>query len=761
MIIIYMHENENKIIECEVKISRIFFPKNNLPIKSGDFMIAKVEVISNISNTYVGETISIKGHSCEIDYRSTYKLRAELLETNQYGETYNILYINKAFNLTNKDEQRVFLSAIIKKEELLEDLLNNFDNVIDLLESRDIESLTKIKGIGVHRAEKLINSYFETKDYSEIFIELDHLKLTGNMIRKLIDYYKSPEIIIKVIKESPYDLVKIEGIGFKTADEIALNMSVGLESVMRIKAFLIHILTEKAEEGKSYLYFYDLISLLHEALGFISNEKLEEVAEEMIRNNDIVLLDNGDKICLKKYYDLEQNIYDELVRIRDVPNILNKDNMDDWEETIKLTEDSQGFEFTSEQREAVELILDENVIAITGGAGVGKTSTTKGIYELFKNTEVLACALAGKAAIRITEAIGLNACTIHRGLGYNRMGFLYNKNNQLKVDVVIIDESTMINGSLFYSLLQAIPSGAKVIVVGDIQQLTPIGNCQVFSDILSSGVMPTIRLSIAHRQAQKSGIFIFSNSVAKQEQIITNDFIGKTILGENQDMVLDLHDTKLDLSDKVVDYFLQQLDEHQDILEVQIITSMKLRGNLSCYNLNAKVKSKINPFDETKDYIEISLTKKGENYKFYPLQVGDKVINMKNNYEVVDIDDKPCAVFNGNIGVILEIDKVEDICIVDFIGIGKVVLNKTAYMNLQLAYAITTHKSQGSEFLSVITCLDSSSYRMNTNELLYTACSRAKIHCVLVGDIKAVKNSINNKSMYLKQTRLASLLQIQ
>ena len=429
-------------------------------------------------------------------------------------------------------------------------------------------------------------------------------------------------------------------------------------------------------------------------------------------------------------------------------------------ETItENVEEKQGFMFTDEQRAAIKLSLDNHVMALTGGAGVGKTSTANGICSLYSGYNILACALSGKASVRITEATGLPASTIHRALGYQNGEFMFNKENKLAVDIVLIDEATMINGTLFLSLLEAIPTGAKVIIMGDVQQLTPIGNCQVFADILDSNVLPVVKLSKPHRQALRSGIIPTSIKIANQQQIFDGNYTGNAIIGELEDMELDISGKGNDesISDKIIKHFQVELEKFHDIMEVQICVPMRLRGELSCYNLNSKIQSIYNPKLSNCNEIEIFLEKKNDEAKKYIIRAGDKVINTKNNYKCINSEGEKTPVFNGNMGIVKEIEK-NGMCTIDFIGIGEVIFTKSDCKNLELGYACTVHKLQGSGFCSTIVGLDNSSYIMNNSELLYTAITRAKKYCVLIANNYAVVKSIQTKEVKTKQTFLKDML---
>lgn len=766
---------EERVLKFECALDRIFYPKYCKKVDSGEFAIFSVTVTkwleNKIDNVY---TIKLKGTCCRLEFGTTYKIFCKLAETHeQYGDTYELLYISKCIDISSKDKQKEFLKNVLN-ENIVDKLFDQYDDVIQLLENRDIKSLMKIKGIGNQVALRLIDEYEESKDYSSIYMELGQLGLTHTFIKKLVDFYHSPNTVIDVVRNNPYDLVRVDGVGFKKADEVACKVGIGQYDPKRIKGFLLHHLNEQGEAGKSYLFYQELMKALYDTLGFIPEEVINITAKQMIDNEDVVVIDDGSKIALRKFYNLENRIMEELLRLQ-IGNIkivennseniedLHKDyipksfNISNWEKIIKNVEENQGFDFTDEQRDAIKLSLENNVMTLTGLAGAGKTSTANGICSLYDNYSILACALSGKASVRITEATGLPASTIHRALGYQNGEFTYNKENKLAVDIVLIDEATMINGALFLSLLEAIPTGAKVIIMGDVQQLTPIGNCQVFADILDSDVLPVVKLTKPHRQALMSGIIPTSIKVANQEQIFGNKFEGNTILGELKDMELDISNSKESMADCIIRHFQTEMDKFNNIMEVQVCVPMRLKGELSCYNLNTKIQNLYNPKFNKENEIEIFLEKKNDEAKKYVIRVGDKVLNTKNNYKCTNSDGDTTPVFNGNIGIVKEIED-NGYCTIDFVGIGEVVFSKAESKNLELAYACTVHKMQGSGFTSTIVGMDTGSYIMNNSELLYTAITRAKKYCVLVGNNYAISKAIRTKEVKTKQTFLKDML---
>lgn len=768
---------EEKILKFECALDRIIYPKYSKKVQSGDFAIFSMRITKWIDNQIDGvEVIKLKGTTCTLEYGTTYKIFCKLAETHEiYGDTYGLIYISKCIDISSKDKQKEFLKNVLN-ENLVEKLFDEYDDVIKLLENRDVKSLMKIKGIGNQVALRMIDEYEESKDYSSIYMELGQLGFTHTFIKKLVDFYKSPDTVIDIVKNNPYDLLRVDGIGFKKADEVACKVGITQYDVRRIKGFLLYYLNDQGEAGRSYLNYQDLMKALYDTLGFVPEEIINTTAKQMIDNKDVVVLDNGSKIALKKFYDLEKNIMNELFRlqiglVKVVENDSNKlnsihddyipksFNIGNWETITENVEEKQGFMFTDEQRAAIKLSLDNHVMALTGGAGSGKTSTANGICSLYSGYSILACALSGKASVRITEATGLSASTIHRALGYQNGEFMFNKDNKLAVDIVLIDEATMINGALFLSLLEAIPTGAKVIIMGDVQQLTPIGNCQVFADILDSNVLPVVKLSKPHRQALRSGIIPTSIKIANQEQIFDGNYTGNVIIGELEDMELDISGKGNDesISDKIIKHFQIELEKFHDIMEVQICVPMRLRGELSCYNLNSKIQSIYNPKLSNGNEIEIFLEKKKDEAKKYIIRAGDKVINTKNNYKCINSEGDTTPVFNGNMGIVKEIEK-NGMCTIDFIGIGEVIFTKSDCKNLELGYACTVHKLQGSGFCSTIVGLDNSSYIMNNSELLYTAITRAKKYCVLIANNYAVVKSIQTKEVKTKQTFLKDML---
>ena len=783
--------NEN-IIKLEISLQRIFFPKNASSVDSGNFAIfmAKVEkVLDGDYDKKKNKSIKLKGNVPTLNYGATYKLTCVLEESNEkYGDTYKILFMNKMIDLGDEYKQKEFLSTILTERQVEELFKTHGDNVISLLDEGNTEELCKVKGITAKKAKRILSIYNDAKDYSDILMELAKLNLTNTFIKKITDHYRNPETAIKVVRENPYKLIEIDGIGFKMADSIALKVGMDKFDIRRVGGYMVHYLQEQGEMGRSYVLYDELLKAVYDTLGFVPEEIMRRVAKVLVEQKTLIVSSDAQKIALNKYYKLETKLAKEIIRLAkglndnnnneicDVDNecvsdINMKTKLETYVPTLKFVdvderlaeiERGQGFEFTEEQKQAILSIMDNNVVVLTGLAGAGKSSTANGIVNLFDNANVVATALSGKASVRLKEATGLNATTIHRALGYGGGGFEYNKDNKMPCDVVVIDEATMINGSLFLCLLEAIPTGAKVVILGDIQQLTPIGNCQVFNDLLTCGVIKTVKLTKPHRQALRSGIIPLSMEIANNKPIFNNKFTGKQTLGELQDMFLDIHNKDCDLAQLVVEKFKEEIEIYKDVMKVQVCVPMRLRGSLSCYNLNNMIQEVYNPkneFVDNEDCIRI-LMEKGtdeDDRREYVLRVNDKVVNTVNNYNTISTNGVKTPIYNGNIGCITSISS-DGIVTIDFEGIGEVILDKNESKNLELAYAMTTHKLQGSGFDSVIVAMDGSSFIMNNAEQLYTAITRAKKRCTLVGDTTAIRKAILTKEVNKKQTFLCDFL---
>lgn len=410
-----------------------------------------------------------------------------------------------------------------------------------------------------------------------------------------------------------------------------------------------------------------------------------------------------------------------------------------------------GFKYCFTVPTNMLVLRREGRIFITGNTG--KTSTVAGILYALPGIEFAQCALSGKAANRLTEVTNFEGKTIHRLLEYNPgQGFYYDKNNKLPCELVLLDEGSMVGGDIFLKLLEAVSNNSRLIILGDIDQLDAIGLGSAFKDIIASNTIPTVKLIKIMRQAEKSGIITESQKIAKSVQITENNFHGTKTYGELQDFTVHCEENQnilLEISNCYKNY----INKVNSIMDLQFICPMRERGEISCKNINSLIQNLYNPkrIDKNEIVIKGSLGKCN-----YILREGDKVINRKNNYNTLNTNGEITFIYNGNIGIIEKIEYSS--MVINFDEIGRVVINNDFYKNIELAYCITTHLSQGSQFDYVVYAFDMSSYILLNKEQLYTAVSRAKVHCDLYAENKALQLGIKTSKAIIKHTWLKDLL---
>lgn len=733
------------MIKCEIKIKKIMYPKNKA-VESGEYAIFAGEVIKHISGEKpiinVGfRTVSLKGNVPAIEEGNTFTIIFDKPETNNYGTSYSVVSISKEIDPTNKNQLKEYLNLVCGKT-IAEELIK-LENPYQLLTNKNDEELLKVKGIGESRLEQIYKNIGTYADYSQAYIALEPLGLTKNQIKNICLATGGAISAVEICKTNAYSLIdKVKGIGFKVADDIALKCGLSPFDDKRIKAAIKHILSICGESGKSYLLAHQL---LQEIRKIISLEffKLDSVIRQMVESNELCLSNDGMKVALPYYIKLEQDIANEIRRLVNAKSVIKIP--ENWKEQVKEIEEIQGWEYTDEQFVGIERVLLDNLVVICGKAGSGKSSITNAMTAILNMYDISLCCLSAKAAQRLRELTNSeSASTIHKLLGLG----LENKEDidtQILSDIIIIDEASMISGSLFLTLLKSIKTGAKVIILGDDGQLTSIGNCAVFADLLRAKILSVVELTKIHRQAEKSAIITQSINIRKQIPICKKDFKGHMVLGELQDLELFMLDQE-DLLYSIKKKFLEDLEIVKDILEVQVISALKTRGALSIKNINNEIQALVNP-KTSKFFTGANDTK---------IYINDKVINLKNNYKAQDVEGMKKAVFNGSIGIVTNIDS--DSVTIDFVGIGKVVIEKENFNNINLAYAISCHSAQGSQWQHVICAFDMSSYILLNVELLYTAITRAMLHCSLIIDQKTMEHCLRTVEQKTKQTLLPMFL---
>ena len=720
-----------------------------------DFTIAVVHIVEvksgKVKIDRIGN-ITIKGTMASLNIGGTYNLVADYKKDPKWGEQYQVIKIYNAitFEKDDKTRQKKFLASLFTPNQI-EAIYEALDDPYEVFINNDIEKLVTVKGCGFYNATLWLNRFQENLHIGKIFSELEEYDLTIGMIKKLMNKYDSPELVISKVKDNPYILcTEVDGIGWKTADKIAIAGGMQEHDTKRVCAFIIHYLSEVGESGHSWITTDELMGALLDNLG-------EELPDEVIRESIYDVQEQlwwskeKDRIGLLKYHIYEMKVAKELIRIRDAES---KIKQGDWEDAIKHIEHQNGWFFTDEQKLGVKTALENNVVVIHGEAGTGKSTSVSALLEALRGHSYAQCALSGRASSRMAEITGVEGYTIHRLLGFpcqdetakNR--FEYHDENPLTQEIIIVDEISMIDIRLFYYLVRAIPSGSKLIMLGDMGQLESIGAGNIAFDMIQSKEIPTVYLSQIHRQAAASAIITEARKIRQSKQIIDKEWVGKETRGELQDLSLDCYSDMSNTFYKIMEKFSAKMNEPNfDIMETQILVPLKNRGDACTFNINNTIQELYNPAADNKQ--EIVLYKKG-----MPMIIreGDKIINTQNNYKTSP------PVFNGNIGVVTAINLQKNEITVSFVNLGSVTLDSTGFQGLELGYAITIHKSQGSQFDNVILGIDFSGYALLTRELLYTGITRAKKKCEIVAQTGALRFATATEGVSTKQTHLQECL---
>lgn len=636
------------------------------------------------------------------------------------------------------EEKHIFLRSILP-ESYAESLIEAYPHDEDIITKIREGTLdySNIKGIGHIVFKRIQNIVNENYEIQEALIELSKYGITYRIIKRLIDHFKgSPTLVVQKVKENVYCLTEVEYLGFITVDKYALNNGVPKDSPYRIEAAIEYVLKEEESNGHCWLPKEAVIKKTAEITKLEPNVIDSFIESEDFKTNKKFYY-NENKIGLYKNYYYESKIAENLIRLMKYKNNFKVDNL---EEKIKTIQNEQGFEFTDEQLNAIKKAVEENVLIISGRAGSGKTSILKAIIKLLNKYSYETCALSGKAVQRIIESTGLNSKTIHRLLGFEpKTGFAYNQNNRLPATIVVLDECSMVNSQLFYHMVSAIQDGSKFIIIGDIEQLPPIGVGAVLKDMIDSGIIPVVELTKVHRQALRSGILLAANHIRDGLQITKRNEFNTKVIGELRDLIIYPCPKGTNIQSKVIELCLNVKDK-VDIMDFQVIVPLKTRGALSTKELNNLLQPIFNPN-----------TEEGIKCNGYEFKIGDKIIKHGNDYNN--------GIFNGTLGIIKWIDKNEKIVGFKFIGTDKeVAYGYDDLKTIDLAYALTGHSTQGSQFKYVLLALDFSAYTLLNKQWVYTGLTRASHKCAFVFENEALRYAIRKNDIIKRNTFLKDLL---
>lgn len=612
------------------------------------------------------------------------------------------------------------------------------------------ERLAEIKGISERKAMEISSQVEEKRELRQAMIFLQKYGISINLAVKI--YHKYGSEIYSILQENPYRLADdIQGVGFKIADEIAARVGIRTDSDFRIRSGIQYALLQAAGEGHTYLPKEELTKRTARLLE-IEPEYIEKHYMDLAMERKIILKEtNGNvKVFASSYYLMEANTAAMLAELDiryDVP-------VREMEDRIRRIEDSSGMELDELQKQAVQEAVQNGLFVLTGGPGTGKTTTINTIIRYFEleGMDIYLAAPTGRAAKRMSETSGYEAKTIHRMLELNggveeTAGFERNESNPLGADVVIVDEMSMVDISLMHSLLKAIVPGTRLILVGDANQLPSVGPGSVLRDIIESGKYQVVRLNKIFRQASQSDIVVNAHKINEGKEVILDN--------KSRDFFfLKRYDADVIIS-VVIQLIKQKLPKYVDAkpFDIQVLTPMR-KGLLGVERLNRILQQYLNPKDAKKAEHEV-----GDRI----FREGDKVMQIKNNYQLewevrskygLAID-KGLGVFNGDMGIVRQINDFAQTVTVEFEE-GKMV--EYAYKGLdelELAYAITIHKSQGSEYPAVVIPLLHGPKMLMNRNLLYTAVTRARKCVTLVGDETVFEQMEHNVT---EQVRYSGLI---
>ncbi len=613
------------------------------------------------------------------------------------------------------------------------------------------ERLAEIKGISMRIAESIGEQMREKRGMRRVMIYLQELGISTNMAVKIYNYYEMR--VFDVIKENPYQLVEdIQGIGFRTADEIASRAGIMPDSVYRIQSGILYSLNQAIGEGNTYLTEEALVTraiALLECSEVVVKLQLENLimTGKLISKNE----EGEERIFSSLCYYTELSCARRLIDM----NMHGMGDREKIESAVLKIEKSEKIVLDDIQREAVIMAAMHGISVITGGPGTGKTTIIKVLLAYFDITgqDVLLAAPTGRAAKRMSEATGYEARTIHRmleiGIG-GGMEYGKNEDDPLEADVVIVDEMSMVDVFLYHSLLKAIVPGTRFIMVGDVSQLPSVGPGAVLKDVIQSGIFHVATLEHIFRQAAKSDIVVNAHRINKGEQIKLDNKSEDFFFLERDDVNV--------IIDSIVYLVTSKIPGYVDArpFEIQVMTPMR-KGALGVENLNKVLQERLNPPSPGKEEI-IS----GD----FLLREGDKVMQIKNNYQLEwEINNKRgicidsgLGVFNGDIGYVKSINKAAGMVVIVFDDNREVVYQTSGLEELELSYAITIHKSQGSEYPAIVMPILTGPAMLMNRNLLYTAVTRAKKCVMIIGSSNSIKGMIENKSEMKRNSGLKERL---
>jgi exodeoxyribonuclease V alpha subunit len=703
--------------------------------EGNDFVVAKLREKDK------RELTTIVGNLSGINPGESLKLTGNWVHNKKFGEQFQVETFEVTIPATLLGIQKYLASGLINGigPIMSERIVEKFGlDTLEVIEKKP-ERLSEVEGIGPKRISMIKRTWEEQKEIKEIMIFLQGHGVSASYSAKIFKEYGNQSI--EIVKENPYRLAHdIYGTGFITADKIAQHLGIDQNSLMRAKAGLLYVLNQLTEGGHVYYPENQLIHKAREIL-HVDEEIVFQAIRELSKEKEVFLEDlepegNLRAVFLAPFYVAETGVAQRLINLKESPSNIRTIHP---EKAIEWVQQKLGIELARRQEEAVLLAATSKVLVITGGPGTGKTTIITAILRIFQQLKlgVLLAAPTGRAAKRMNEATGWTAKTIHRLLEYSpqKGGFKKDQDDLLEADVVIIDETSMVDTLLMHHLLKAIPSHAHLILVGDVDQLPSVGPGSVLKDIIKSGRFTVVTLTEIFRQAQESMIVVNAHKVNQGQVPVLKDV--------DKPEESDFQFIQEEDPEKILQNILNLCSEtipgpyrFHPLREIQVLTPMH-KGTLGVTNLNTELQKRLNPGPS-------GITRGAWNFR-----LGDKVMQTVNNYDK--------DVFNGDIGCISKIDPEEREVVIDFDG-RLIPYDYSDLDEIVLAYAVSVHKAQGSEYPIVILPVVTQHYLLLQRNLIYTGMTRAKKRVILIGTKKALAIAIRNNKPQRRYTLLSERL---
>ncbi len=733
-------------MQIEGPIEDIIFrnEQNGYTVFILDFKSTPVTCVGKLINANVGENLSLEG---------------EFVNNSKYGYQFAFESYEVVLPTTLAGIEKYLSSGLIKGvgPATAKNIVNHFkEQTFDIIEMSP-SSLAEVKNISMKKALEIGDKFKELKKLQNTVMFLQKYNMTTNMALKIYEVYGTKTI--DIVKNNPYRLVEdVDGIGFMTADKIAKSIGIPFDSEYRVRAGILHALNNAVEKtGNTYMPKGLLINQAESILELDSatHQNLYDDALQGLTLDKTVInmWHDGYEIIVPSKYYFYENAVAQKIALLNSSTITKKQNIED---EIKFFEERNHITFHDEQKAAIINAINSGVSVITGGPGTGKTTIIKCIIEILKQNKLRFMLLAptGRAAKRMSDSTGEEAKTIHRALEVasgdmaSLSRFVYNENNPFKTDVVIVDEVSMVDVALMSHLCKALPRDCKLILVGDKDQLPSVGAGNVLDDILKSGIITVSMLTKIYRQSNDSLIITNAHLINSGKMPYINNSSKDFFFEEKSDLD--------SIKNSIVDMVVKRLPKFTglDSSQIQVLAPLKA-GVCGIDNLNRCLQEALNP--PTLQKMELPV---GNSI----FRVGDKVMQTTNNYNLVwkkmngFIEEEGEGVFNGDIGNIELIDYQTGEMVVMFEDGRRCLYPRTEISQLSLAYAITIHKSQGSEFDIVIIPAIAGPSMILTRNLIYTAVTRAKKMVVIVGEQKNLKRMVSNNYTVQRFTLLKELL---